>query len=387
MTNQTKISVIIPDLANKGTTRGYIIAQALQKLGYQVNIFGFLYGEKIYPEPPYNLPITYFHGVNLPKFITTVLDFIKEIDGDILYVIKPQLSSFGMALIKAWRSKKPIILDIDDWEMAEFGGDDWQYQGSLINDILATNSELKKPQYPLYTKWLEKAIEKVNGITVSSKFLEYRYGGTYLPNVKDTDLFDPSKFDREAIKTSYGLSNYKILMFTGTAKPEQGLEDIFTALDSLNQNDLKLFLVGGNTSQTDYVNSLIEKWGRWIAQVPPQSFDAMPQVIAMADIIMVTATDNIINVAKFPLELIEAMAMAKPIIATKVGEIPNILQDTGYLVEARSSSDIAQKIQEIFADYSQAQSKGNLARERCVNHYSMDNMTKTLQQVISLTGN
>lgn len=384
MTNPTKISVIIPDLANQGTTRGYVIGQGLQRLGYQVTIFGYLYGEQIYPSPPYSLPITYFHGVNLPKFITTTLDFIKEIDGDILYVIKPQLSSFGMALIKAWRSKKPIILDLDDWEMAKFGGDDWQYQGSLINDLLASNSELKKPQYPLYIKWLEKAIEKVNGITVSSKFLEYRYGGTYLPNVKDTDLFDPLKFDKDAIKTKLGLSNYRLLMFTGTAKPDQGLEYIFTALDSLNEDDVKLVLVGGNQNQSSYVNSLIEKWGKWIIQVSPQGFDDMPQSIAMSDIIMVTPRDTLTNYGKFPLELIEGMTMAKPIIATKVGEIPNILQDTGYLIEPQSSGLIEQQIRDIFSDYTQAQNKGNLARERCINNYSMSNITKTLEQVISL---
>jgi hypothetical protein len=82
MTNKTKISVIVPDLSSQGTTRGYIITQGLQKLGYQVNIFGFLYGEHIYPEPPYFLPITYFHGVNLPSFIKTALNFMTEIDGD-----------------------------------------------------------------------------------------------------------------------------------------------------------------------------------------------------------------------------------------------------------------------------------------------------------------
>lgn len=384
MTNKTKISVIIPDLSSQGTTRGYIIAQGLQKLGYQVNIFGFLYGEHIYPEPPYSLPITYFHGVNLPSFIKTALNFMAEIDGDILYVIKPQLSSFGMGLIKAWRSKKPIILDIDDWEMGSFGGDDWQYQGSLISDIFNNNSDLKKPQYPLYIKWLEKVIEKVNAITLSSKFLEYRYGGTYLPNVKDTDLFDPIKFNPITIREKYGLSDYKLLMFTGTPKPDQGLEDIFTALDTLNQDNLKLVLVGGNKNQSSYVNTLIDKWGRWIIQIPPQAFDEMPEFIAMSHIVMVTPRESLTTVAKFSLELIEGMAMAKPVIATKVGEIPNILQDTGYLIEAQCPNAIAEKIKEIFSDYSQAETKGNLARQRCINNYSMNNLTQSLRQVMSL---
>ncbi|WP_373480516.1 glycosyltransferase [Geminocystis sp.] len=384
MANKTKISVIIPDLSSQGNTRGYIVAQGLQKLGYQVNIFGFLYGEQIYPEPPYSLPITYFHGVNLPSFITTALNFMTEIDGDILYIIKPQLSSFAMGLVKAWRSKKPIILDIDDWEMANFGGDNWQYQGNLISDIFSNHSELKKPQNPLYIKWLEKLIDKVNGITLSSKFLEYRYGGTYLPNVKDTDLFNPSNFDPIAIRAKYDLSDYKLLMFTGTPKPDQGLEDILTALDTLNQQDIKLVLVGGNQNQSAYIHTLTDKWGRWIIKIPPQAFDDMPEFIAMSHIIMVTPRDDLTNIAKFPLELIEGMAMAKPIIATKVGEIPRIIEDTGYLIPPSSPEAISQQINLIFADYLQAESKGNLAREHCLRNYSMENLTTTLTQVLNL---
>jgi glycosyltransferase involved in cell wall biosynthesis len=387
MTNKIKISVLIPDLSSQGTSRGYIVAQGLQKLGYQVNIFGFLYGEQIYPEPPYALPITYLFGSNLPSFLKMGLNFTEEIDGDILYVIKPQLTSLGLGLFKAWRSRKPLILDIDDWEMGAFGGDNWQYQGSLISDLLSSSGELRKPQHPLYLKWLEKTMDKVSGITLSSKFLEYRYGGTYLPSAKDTNLFDPSKFDPTAIRAKYGLSEYRLLMFTGTPKPDQGLEDIFIALDSLNQDDLKLVLVGGNKNQSSYLSTLQAKWGRWIVQIQPQAFDAMPEFIAMSHIVMVTPRKSLTTVAKFPLELIEGMAMAKPIIATKVGEISNILQDTGYSIEPQCPDGISQQINLIFANYTQAENKGNLARQRCIDNYSMDNFTATLAQVINLVRN
>jgi glycosyltransferase involved in cell wall biosynthesis len=254
----------------------------------------------------------------------------------------------------------------------------------LISDLLSSSGELRKPQHPLYIKWLEKAIDKVNGITLSSKFLEYRYGGTYLPSAKDTDLFDPSKFDPAAIRAKYGLSDYRLLMFTGTPKPDQGLEDILNALDSLDQDDLKLVLVGGNKNQSSYLSTLQAKWERWIIKIPPQAFDAMPEFIAMSHIVMVTPRESLTTVAKFPLELIEGMAMAKPIIATKVGEIPNIFKDTGYLIEPQCPNAIAQQINLIFADYSQAEIKGNLARQRCIDSYSMDNLTATLAQVINL---
>lgn len=378
-----KISVLIPDLSLHGTTRGYTISQGLQKLGYQVNIYGFLFGGEIYPSPPYGLPITYFHGKPLPSLVKTMFDLSGEIDGDILYVIKPQLSSFGVGLIKAWRGKKPLILDLDDWEMGEWGGDDWQYQGQIFHDVFSQDSDLRKPGHPLYLKWLEKAMNRVGGITVSSKFLEYRYGGTYLPNVRDTQVFNPDNFNGEELREKYGLNNYKLLMVTNTCKAGQGIEDILTALDQLNNSQLRLILVGGNPENKDYYQQLQEKWGKWIITIQPQSFDQIQNAIALSHIMMITPHNLPANIAKCPLELIEAMAMAKPIIATKVGEIPHILSDTGYLINPQSPAEIAQQISLLFSDYEEAQQRGKLARQRCENYYSINNLTHTLAQVLS----
>ncbi|PHV61087.1 glycosyltransferase [Cyanobacterium aponinum] len=381
--SEKKISVLIPDLSLHGTTRGYTISQGLQKLGYQVNIYGFLFGGEIYPSPPYGLPITYFHGKPLPSLVKTMFDLSGEIDGDILYVIKPQLSSFGVGLIKAWRGKKPLILDLDDWEMGEWGGDDWQYQGQIFHDVFSQDSDLRKPGHPLYLKWLEKAMNRVGGITVSSKFLEYRYGGTYLPNVRDTQVFNPDNFNGEELREKYGLNNYKLLMVTSTCKAGQGIEDILTALDQLNNSQLRLILVGGNPENKDYYQQLQEKWGKWIITIQPQSFDQIQNAIALSHIMMVTPHNLPANIAKCPLELIEAMAMAKPIIATKVGEIPHILSDTGYLINPQSPAEIAQQISLLFSDYEEAKQRGKLARQRCENYYSINNLTHTLAQVLS----
>lgn len=381
--SEKKISVLIPDLSLHGTTRGYTISQGLQKLGYQVNIYGFLFGGEIYPSPPYGLPITYFHGKPLPSLVKTMFDLSGEIDGDILYVIKPQLSSFGVGLIKAWRGKKPLILDLDDWEMGEWGGDDWQYQGQIFHDVFSQDSDLRKPGHPLYLKWLEKAMNRVGGITVSSKFLEYRYGGTYLPNVRDTQVFNPDNFNGEELREKYGLNNYKLLMVTSTCKAGQGIEDILTALDQLNNPQLRLILVGGNPENKDYYQQLQEKWGKWIITIQPQSFDQIQNAIALSHIMMITPHNLPANIAKCPLELIEAMAMAKPIIATKVGEIPHILSDTGYLINPQSPAEIAQQISLLFSDYEEAKQRGKLARQRCKNYYSINNLTHTLAQVLS----
>jgi glycosyltransferase involved in cell wall biosynthesis len=379
-----KISILVPDVSSLGTTRAYIIAQGLQKLGYEAKIFGFIFGEQMYPETPFGIPIAYIGGSSLPQLIKTAFTFIKDIDGDILYVIKPQLGSFGLALLKTWWKKKPMILDIDDWEMASWGGDDWHYQGNLIFDVLSSDSEVKKPTHPFYLRWLEKQFEKVNGITVSSKFLEYRYGGTFLPSAIDINLFDPHKFDRLQIRKDTGLDNFILLVFTGTAKPNNGIEEILNALKQLNNPQLRLIIAGGNPQYKDYRQQLYEKWNPWVMLTTPYPFTSTQAIVSVADIIIYNVPNNIPNMAKCPFEILEGMAMAKPVIASQVGEIPLILGDTGYLVTENNSEKIAQQINLILSNPEEAQEKGLKARDRVKELYSTDMLTRTLQQVIDL---
>jgi glycosyltransferase involved in cell wall biosynthesis len=385
-----KISVLAPDLSGGGSTRVYLLAKVLQKLGYDVSVFGFMFGDNLYPQPPLSIPVTYVAGYNYPQIFNSGFNLLKEIDGNILYAIKPRPTSFGIALLKRLQSKTPVILDIDDWELSWFGGDDWEYKPTfkqLTRDLLKQDGGLRNPQHPLYLQWSEKLIEQADGITINNRFLEYRYGGTYLPNGKDTDLFNPENFDAQACREKYGLSDYKILMFPGTVRPHKGVEDVLIALTQLNQPDLRLVLVGGREIGDGYVESLIEKWGEWIIKLPPQPLDSMPEVVAAAHIIVVAQREDKTAIAQFPIKLTDGMAMAKPIIATRVGDIPEILADTGFLVNSQSPEEIATTIQQIFNNWDEATTKGIQARQRCINNYSLDNMANTLNQVINLVKN
>ena len=56
------------------------------------------------------------------------------------------------------------------------------------------------------------------------------------------------------------------------------------------------------------------------------------------------------------------MAMAKPVLATRVGDIPEILGGTGYIVEPSCPNQIVEKIQWMFHYLEEAQEQGKRAR-------------------------
>ncbi|QMS90626.1 glycosyltransferase family 4 protein [Nostoc edaphicum CCNP1411] len=381
----SKISLLVSDLSSAAILRAYLIATALRDLEYEVEIMGFLFGNNLYRNLPSELNVYSLPGKNFPDFFGEVSKFIPKIDGDIIYAIKPQIASFGVALLNKIFSRKPLILDIDDWELSWYGGDDWHYRPTpkqLARELLKSDGALRNPYHPLYVKWMEGLVSSADAVTVHTKFLQQRFGGTFVPNGKDTSLFDPARYDAESSRNRYGLSEYRILMFPGAPRPYKGLEDVLIALDKINQPDLRLVIVGGSPYD-DYDQQLQQKWGRWIIKLPKYPADVMPDLVAAAHIVVVPQRDTPETRAQFPLKLTDGMAMAKPVLSTRVGDIPKILGDTGYLVEPACPEQIAEQIQLIFQNLESANQQGIKARKRCVEHYSIEAMASTLKSVIA----
>ncbi len=387
------VSLIVSDFSQKGAgrwggaIRPFLLAQALQKLGYSLKLFGLAYESKspVLVElefPVVSLTCPYYSGI-LQSW-RVISELLPQIDGDILYAVKVKPSSFGLGLLRKLQTGRPLILDIDDWEMSWFGGDNWQYQPSfkqLLKDIFKSDGTLQHLDHPLYLRWLEDYVKYADAVTIHTEFIQNRFGGVYIPNGKDVTHFDPSRYDSAQTRLKYGLNEYRVLMFPGAPRPYKGLEEILTALDLLNQADLRLVIVGGSPYD-DYDQQLFDQWGRWIINLPKAPVMQMPEIVSAADIVVVPQRHTLATLAQFPLKLTDGMAMAKPILATKVGDIPKILGGTGFLVEPEQPEEMAQMISYIFEHPQEAQLKGQAARDRCVQQYSLDAMAKGLSKVI-----
>lgn len=72
------------------------------------------------------------------------------------------------------------------------------------------------------------------------------------------------------------------------------------------------------------------------------------------------------------------MAMAKPIIATSVSDIPQILDGCGWIVESGDSQQLVETINYVLNHPVIAEEMGKKARKKCVKYYSYDAMEKIL---------
>lgn len=387
---QLKISLIVGDLSKNGAgrwggaVRPFLLAEALQKLGCQVKIVGFCFGDDAALTST-AVEINSIAGRPYPHFLRSARQLLQQLDGDIIYAYKPKPTSFGVGLLHKFRTGSPLILDIDDWELSWHGGDTWRYHPTpkqLARDLLKANGALRQPDHPLYLQWMEKLVVQADAVTVHTQFLQERFGGVSIPNGKDIALFNPDHYDAQHLKQKYGLSHYRVLMFPGASRPYKGLEDVLMALAQLNQPDLRLVIVGGSPYD-DYDQHLLQHWGQWIIKLPKLPHTQMPEAIAAADVIVVPQKDTPAAQAQFPLKLTDGMAMAKPVLATRVGDIPRILDDTGYLVDPSAPEQLAEQISWIFAHPEMAAQQGARARKRCMRQFSIETMATNLAPVIA----
>jgi glycosyltransferase involved in cell wall biosynthesis len=326
-----------------------------------------------------------------------------KLDGDIIYAIKPRLSSYGVALFRRWLSRSPVMLDIDDWEMAELSAArDRQVASRTRRSHTAIDLARRlagsarktlrncrcwlNPADARYIRWLDKAISKADAITVDTRLLHAQYGGVYVPQCKDTSKYDPGNYVPEESRRRYGLSAYIVLMFPGTARPHKGLEDILIAMDKLQNPNVRLVIVGGRSCSESYISDLTQRWAHWIVRLPTFPQEQMPEVVAAAHAIVAPQRDTSIARAQFPMKLTDGMAMAKPIITTTVGDIPEILGNCGYIVEPSSPEQLMKVLEDILNNPQAALEHGKQARERFVRCYSLGVVGATLSGVIETLG-
>jgi glycosyltransferase involved in cell wall biosynthesis len=79
-----------------------------------------------------------------------------------------------------------------------------------------------------------------------------------------------------------------------------------------------------------------------------------------------------------PLAVGEAMAMAKPVVATDVGGVRELVGDAGVVVPAKDSSALAEAMLATMQESrEELAARGRAARERIVDHFSMDATANT----------
>ncbi|UCH12357.1 MAG: glycosyltransferase [Candidatus Omnitrophota bacterium] len=381
-----KISIITPDLSRNCLGRAYLLAKVLQRK-YDVEIIGLLSDEKIWQPIANDRSISY-KSIKLKgrfKAYWQLKEISKKITGDIIYVHKPLFINLGVGLVKKIFDKKPLVIDIDDWEMG------------FVKDSLNNLSFLRRLKflirstlflYKIDSYWNvlfgEKLVRCVDDITVSNHFLQRKFSATIIRHGKDTDVFAPEKFDNGFYRSRYGIEeSKKVVMFFGTPMVHKGIEDLIKAVALIKNKDTVFIFVGADGGE--YCQKLIKEAEKILPnnfrKFEQQPFGKIPEFLTMADVIVIPQRRNTATVGQIPAKLFDAMAMSKPIVATDVSDVHEILDECGWVIEPGQPVLLARTIQQVLGNPGEAQRKGKKAREKCVKMYSWAMMEETLTRI------
>lgn len=108
----------------------------------------------------------------------------------------------------------------------------------------------------------------------------------------------------------------------------------------------------------------------------------IPQLLAASDVVALTSLPLI---ETFPMCLLEAMASGRPVVATRVGGIPELVLDgtTGILVDSEDEVSLSSALAELAADGPLRATMGLAARSRLEESFTLQSMTTAYETIFS----
>ena len=364
-----KTSVLCFDVSDNAVGRAWLLARLLEPLG-TVEIVGPRFGPAVWePLAEEPVPVRSLPGGRLPAFAARLPGLARLADGDLLYASKPRLTSAGIGYLARLAGHRPLLLDIDDWEVGFF------LRGGLWGTIGRTMN-LSNPKGLTWTWLMERLRGFADGITVASRFLEQRFGGVLIPHVRDTDRWAPGRVDPQPARERLGVDKERVVMFLGTPRAYKGVLDLAAAVDQLGRPDVVLALVGTDpASETGRAVAARHAATRLVGHIP---IAQVPAYLGAADVVVVPQRDSSDTRGQVPAKLFDAMALGRPVVSTRVSLIPEILEGCGLLVEPGDVDGLGAAIARLLDRPDEARALGEAARRRAVERYSFEAARRAL---------
>ena len=357
-----KISVLAFDLSDNATGRADLLARLLAPR-WEVEVVGPRFGVDVW-RPALGGAVAHRaipvgDARRYPRFARVWRELLARVDGDVLYASKTRPTSYGAALLARRSRRRPLLLDVDDWEVGFFRrAGAWGTLGRALN--------LGNPNGLPWTWLMERLAPRADAITVASRFLQRRFGGTLIPHVRDTEAWDPARYDRAEARARIGVGGERVVMFLGTPRGHKGVEDLVEAVGALG-SDVRLVMVGADAASEAGRRWAARPWVRLVGEIP---FDDVPRYLVAADAVAVPQRATSDTVGQVPAKIFDAMALARPIVSTAVSMIPEILDGCGVLVPPGDVIALSTALRRLLDDPLSAAELGRRARARCQEHYS-----------------
>lgn len=186
------------------------------------------------------------------------------------------------------------------------------------------------------------------------------------------------------LKQRFSLPPDAILIgIVGRLSNGKGHLELLRAFAGLKSKPIYLIIVGGLTADTGGDAAYVKTLQAYVIEqdltnkVIFYGFSEQPDNVLKAIDVVVIPSHN----EAFGLTVIEAMAAGKAIIGSSHGAIPEILEESGELVDPFNTSKFIEIIQKLSSDQEKRQCMSIMARERACEYFDQDKHVDTLLNI------
>jgi len=367
----------------KGTVsaRAFLIARALVRRGHRVTILMPPYDNladsgRVWEEDGVRLENMVLRRNDARHQLTVPLGMARRaarLAPDAVHVFKPIGYSGLAAIYLHLFSRRPLVVDTDDWE----GKGGW----SDVNPYPAAWKKL----FAWQERWLAS---RAGAVTVASRCLQEQVLGFgadparvfYLPNGPDgrwRDLPAVGNEEKARVRAELGLGEAPFALYLGHIPQGTDLDLALEAMAALGPELAAARLVVAGVG--DGLAGLQERatelgvqervvWTGWIEH------ERSHLVVAAADAVVAPFRDTLVNRAKCPAKVVAGMAMGKAVVAGRVGQNIEYIEDgrSGLLAAPGDARDLARALAAVLSDRELAARLGAAARQRIWGEFDWD---------------
>jgi sugar transferase (PEP-CTERM/EpsH1 system associated) len=288
-----------------------------------------------------------------------------------------------LKIARVIRQEKPDIIHTQSWS-----GVDTAIARLLARGARLVHSEHGRNLPHIYSEpWKRKIARRCLYHTadivfaISNEVRSYYCGETgfpidrvrVIPNGIDLRRID--KVDRQGIREELRIAHDEFVIGT-VARLDQTKDTItlaraFTRLyRSIPAPKLKLLVVGDGDKKAG-IEKYLDEQGLSGAAILTGIRHDVPRLLGAMNIFALSSLSE-----GMPITVLEAMCASLPVVATKVGALPDLVEEglTGFLVEPKNEEDLAERIARFYKNNEMTRKFGLAARHKIEREYQLERM-------------
>ena len=315
-------------------------------------------GVKIFPNPHFVRPVRPWKDF---RALWRVFGAIRQFKPDLVSAHSTKAgfaARFSCAVLRV-----PVIFTAHGWAFTEG-------KNPLARYLLALGERLAA-----------KVTKKIICVSEHDKELALRF--RVAPEQKLVVIhngMEPSLYinaDGSKVRFELGLKEDEILIaMVARFVPQKDHDTLLQSLSLLPGRKFKAALVGGGEREA-FFRKKVGELGLGDNVIFLGERRDVPQILAASDIFVLSS-----NWEGLPRSIIEAMMAGLPVVATRVGGVPELVEDgvTGFLVPPKDPDALAEALQRLIADPELRLRMGQAGRKKALKEFTLDRMLRETER-------